>query len=148
VDTSSTLLRSTIHAEFKLEAARLAALGGRRMNVVAHEAPGRLPAVQLAEFSDVSTGREVILSSRIEYTIATPNRRPSRMLLETRQILMTGVRGDCEGPGEFRTTQNFIGRSTDIHAARFVPLPHLELPALLGYLEHLVNEDGTRYTIR
>jgi Fic family protein len=53
----------------------------------------------------------------------------SRMLLETHQILMTGVRGDRERPGEFRTTQNFIGRSTDIHAARFVPPPHRELPA-------------------
>jgi Fic family protein len=64
-----------------------------------------------------------------------------RLLLETHKVLMTGVRGDRERPGEFRTTQNFIGRSTDIHAARFVPPPHLELPALLGDLEHLVNED-------
>lgn len=66
----------------------------------------------------------------------------SRLLLDTHRILMTGVRGDRERPGEFRTGQNFIGRSPDIRDARFVPPPHLELPALLGDLERLINEDA------
>jgi Fic family protein len=71
----------------------------------------------------------------------------SRLLLDTHRVLMTGVRGERERPGEFRSSQNFIGRSTDIHAARFVPPPHLELPALLGDLEQLVNEDAERMPI-
>ena len=65
----------------------------------------------------------------------------TRLLLETHAILLTGVRGERERPGEFRTTQNFIGSSTDILAARFVPPPHLELPALLADLERFINED-------
>jgi cell filamentation protein, protein adenylyltransferase len=65
----------------------------------------------------------------------------SRLLLQTHEILMTGVRGARERPGEFRLTQNFIGTSGDIHAARFVPPPHMELPALLADFERLVNDD-------
>jgi Fic family protein len=65
----------------------------------------------------------------------------SRLLVDVHRTLMTGVRGDSERPGEFRTTQNFIGRSSDIHAARFVPPPHLELPALLSDLERFINLD-------
>lgn len=65
-----------------------------------------------------------------------------RLLLQTHRILMTDVRGDRERPGEYRDTQNWIGRpGQEIQAARFVPPPHLELPALIGDLEHLVNDD-------
>jgi len=65
----------------------------------------------------------------------------NRLLLETHAILLTGVRGERERPGEFRTSQNFIGSSADIHAARFVPPPHVELPALLADIERFINED-------
>ena len=66
----------------------------------------------------------------------------TRLILATHKILMNGVRGGRERPGEFRTVQNYIGRSTDIHLARFVPPPHLELPLLLSDLERLMNEDA------
>ena len=66
----------------------------------------------------------------------------TRLMLGTHRVLMTGVRGERERPGEFRMSQNFIGRSSNIHEARFVPPPHLELPALLSDLERLMNEDA------
>ena len=66
----------------------------------------------------------------------------TRLMLATHRVLMTGVRGERERPGEFRTVQNHIGRSVDIQEARFVPPPPLALPALLSDLEHLMNEDA------
>lgn len=65
----------------------------------------------------------------------------SRLILNTHRVLMTGVRGERERPGEFRTSQNFIGRSSDINSARFVPPPHVELPSLITDLERLINEE-------
>jgi Fic family protein len=63
-----------------------------------------------------------------------------RLLRDTHRILMTGVRGDRERPGELRDAQNFIGTDTDIRNARFVPPPHTELPALLDDFERFVND--------
>lgn len=63
-----------------------------------------------------------------------------RLLRDTHRILMTGVRGDRERPGELRDAQNFIGSATDIRLARFVPPPHTELPALLDDFERYVND--------
>jgi Fic family protein len=64
-----------------------------------------------------------------------------RLIRDTHRILMTGVRGDRERPGELRDAQNFIGTSLDIREARFVPPPHTELPRLLGDLERFLNEE-------
>lgn len=66
----------------------------------------------------------------------------TRLILSTHRVLMTGVRGERERPGEFRMAQNFIGRSSDINFARFVPPPHIELARLLSDLERLMNEDA------
>lgn len=63
-----------------------------------------------------------------------------RLLRDTHRILMTGVRGDRERPGELRDAQNFIGADTDIRRARFVPPPHTELPNLLDDFERYVND--------
>ena len=57
---------------------------------------------------------------------------------------MTDVRGDTQRPGEYRETQNMIGRTSNIHQARYVPPPHLKLPALLTDLEKLMNEDDEK----
>lgn len=63
-----------------------------------------------------------------------------RLLRDTHRILMTGVRGDRERPGELRDAQNFIGAESDIRRARFVPPPHTELPGLLDDFERYVND--------
>lgn len=63
------------------------------------------------------------------------------LLREAHRILMQGVRGDRERPGEYRDAQNFIGSSTDIHAARFVPPPPLMVGPLLADLERFLHEE-------
>lgn len=63
-----------------------------------------------------------------------------RLLRDTHRVLMTGVRGDRERPGELRDAQNFIGADADIQRARFVPPPHTAVPELLDDFERYVND--------
>jgi Fic family protein len=49
------------------------------------------------------------------------------------------VRGADQHPGEFRTIQNFIGRSQDPHEARFVPPPPSRVPDLVADLERYIH---------
>ena len=57
-----------------------------------------------------------------------------RLLRETHAILLRGVRGAHKQPGEFRTSQNWIGGS-NLQNAAFIP-PHPEsVPDLMGDLE-------------
>jgi len=64
-----------------------------------------------------------------------------RLIREMHEILMRGVRGDAERPGEFRDVQNFIGSSRDIREARFVPPPVSELARCLSELETFMHEN-------
>ena len=59
-----------------------------------------------------------------------------RMLREIHGELMQNVRGSEKTPGEFRTSQNWIGGSgSSLSTASFVPPPPHELMASLGALE-------------
>ncbi|HEY2055000.1 MAG TPA: Fic family protein [Solirubrobacterales bacterium] len=67
----------------------------------------------------------------------------SRLLREMHERLMAGVRGRDLTPGEFRTTQNWIGPpGSTIESAPFVPPPPTELAALLSDWEKFANEDS------
>ena len=63
----------------------------------------------------------------------------NRLLRETHAVLLQGVRGTHKQPGEFRTSQNWIGVSLK-HAA-FVPPHHQQVPALMGDLEKFIHND-------
>ena len=58
----------------------------------------------------------------------------NRLLRQTHAILLQGVRGEHKQPGEFRTSQNWIGGSS-LTDAVFIP-PHPDgVPELMGDLE-------------
>ncbi|AOE82748.1 Fic family protein [Pseudomonas sp. TCU-HL1] len=57
-----------------------------------------------------------------------------RLLKQTHALLMQGVRGDHKLPGEFRTSQNWIGGS-NLNNAVFVPPHPDEVPELMSDLE-------------
>ncbi|OSZ71259.1 Fic family protein [Hydrogenophaga sp. IBVHS1] len=63
-----------------------------------------------------------------------------RLLREIHAELMKGVRGGEKSPGEFRTSQNWIGgRGSTLRDAAFIPPPPHELMNALGQLETFLH---------
>ena len=80
----------------------------------------------------------------MQWAVSESERLPlsNRMLLETHRLLLQGVRGAKRRPGEFRTTQNWIGRpGSTLATAGFVPPPPGELAAALADWERFANEE-------
>ncbi|MCY3918952.1 MAG: Fic family protein [Chloroflexi bacterium] len=66
-----------------------------------------------------------------------------RLVRELHERLMRGVRGDIAAPGEFRRTQNWIGRpGRTLNDASFVPPPPAELMSCLGAWEGYLHDDA------
>jgi len=66
-----------------------------------------------------------------------------RLLRDIHRILMTGARGGNRTPGEFRTSQNWIGGSRPGNA-RFVPPPAHEMQEAMASLEKFLHDEGVR----
>ena len=64
----------------------------------------------------------------------------TRLIRELHKILMQGVRGEHKTPGEFRTSQNWIGGSMPSNAV-YVPPPHTEIAECLTDFEKFVNNE-------
>ena len=64
----------------------------------------------------------------------------TRLIREIHKILMQGVRGEHKTPGEFRTSQNWIG-GTMPSTAVYVPPPHTEIAECLTDFEKFINNE-------
>ncbi|MAT56777.1 MAG: cell filamentation protein Fic [Ignavibacteriae bacterium] len=64
----------------------------------------------------------------------------TRLIKKTHKILLGNSRGKNKLPGDFRTSQNWIGGAT-INDAVFVPPIHTDINELLSDLENFINND-------
>lgn len=64
----------------------------------------------------------------------------SRLIKETHKILLQGVRGEHKMPGQFRTSQNWIGGAS-LNDAVFIPPVHNTIGELMGDLEKFTHNE-------
>ena len=64
----------------------------------------------------------------------------SRLIRQTHEILMQGVRGSRKMPGAFRTSQNWIGGAT-LNDAAFIPPPYTYIAEVMSDLEKFANDE-------
>ena len=68
----------------------------------------------------------------------------NRLIRETHAVLMNGVRGQEKCPGEFRTSQNWIGgEGVSLNKARFIPPHPDEMVVAMSDLEKYMNAPDT-----
>jgi len=64
----------------------------------------------------------------------------TRLIRKMHEVMMQGVRGEQKLPGEFRSSQNWIGGAT-LNDAVFVPPPHAYISDLMGDMEKFANDE-------
>ena len=64
----------------------------------------------------------------------------SRLIRQTHEILLSGVRGKRKLPGEFRSSQNWIGGAS-ISDATFIPPIHTTINEYMGDLEKFAHDN-------
>lgn len=64
----------------------------------------------------------------------------SRLIRNTHRLLLDSVRGEHKLPGQFRSSQNWIGGKS-LADARYIPPTHELVPELMSDLEKFLNND-------
>lgn len=71
-----------------------------------------------------------------------------RLIREIHERLLSNVRGSDKRPGEFRTSQNYIGElGGDVRTATFIPPPADQLGNILADFERFLNGQGIMPTL-
>ncbi len=81
-----------------------------------------------------------------EYSIERLKSLPlcNRLIREAHSVLMHNARGQDKNPGEFRSSQNWIGgQGSTIKNARYIPPNVLDMNACISDLEKYINEDDS-----
>jgi len=79
-----------------------------------------------------------------DYAIARLQELPlcNRLIKETHAVLMQGVRGQEKSPGEFRTSQNWIGGvGSTLKTARYIPPTAQDMEINMSDLEKYIHSD-------
>lgn len=81
-----------------------------------------------------------------EFALERMNTLPlcNRLIKETHAVLMSGVRGQEKNPGEFRTSQNWIGAAgSSLKNARYIPPNPEDMMDAMSDLEKYINSEDT-----
>lgn len=66
----------------------------------------------------------------------------NRLIRETHAVLMSGVRGQEKSPGEFRTSQNWIGgQGSTLNNARYIPPSPSDMNEAMSDLEKYIHSE-------
>lgn len=99
------------------------------------------------EQKHTSDAQEVLNYVRaLEWSLAQLDEFPMslRLIRESHRRLVTGVRGDYAAPGEFRSTQNWIGPAgCTLEQATFVPPPPHEMQDALAAFERYLHHGNS-----
>ncbi|MDD5242289.1 MAG: Fic family protein [Sulfuricella sp.] len=82
----------------------------------------------------------------MEWAVLALDKLPfsARLIREAHKVLLQGVRGEKKQPGEFRTSQNWIGGAT-INDAAFVPPVHTTVPELMSDIEKFLHNEEIHF---
>ena len=99
---------------------------------------------EIDENSNADVSDVVNYVRAINYAIRRLSELPlcSRLIRETHAVLMSSVRGCDKTPGEFRTSQNWIGGAgSTLKNARYIPPNPQDMNDCISALERYMNED-------
>ncbi len=93
-----------------------------------------------ADVEEVCNYLDALTFAREQLTDSSGLPLSMRLLNDTHQLLLRGVRGENKQPGEVRRSQNWIGGSRPGNAA-YVPPPPNALPEVLSAFERYIHTD-------
>jgi Fic family protein len=145
LDSVSTLLPDTalfLYAYVRKEAVLSSRIEGTQSSLSdlllfeLDEAPG-VPLDDVVEVSNYVAALDHGLE-RLRSGLPLSN----RLLREIHGVLLSRGRGSDKDPGEFRSSQNWIGGTRPGNAV-FVPPPHTLVPDCMGELERFLHDEAT-----
>ena len=100
---------------------------------------------QIEEYTNVNVAEVLNYIKATNFAIEKTKTLPlcNRLLRDTHRVLMLGLRGNEKSPGEYRTSQNWIGpHSSTLQTASYIPPSVEDMVAAMSDLEKYINDPG------